>query len=158
SLLRDGRLAVLLARCSDGDGGFDGGLLFFARAHLLAFDDCVSNLRSEETNGAQRIVVAGYYVVDAVGIAVRVDDRDYGNTEAIGFGYGDLFLLGIDDEDDIGQFGHLFDARKVLLKRLTLAFKAYDLFLGQSLVTTVGLHRFEILQSANRALNRLEIG
>ena len=57
----------------------------------------------EQPNGAQRIVVAGDDVVDDVRIAVRVHDRDHRNAQPPRFGDGDLFVLGIDDENRIGQ-------------------------------------------------------
>jgi hypothetical protein len=53
-------------------------------------------------HGANGIVVPRDHVVDLVGIAVRVDDRDDRQPELARLGHRDVFLLRVDDEDGIG--------------------------------------------------------
>ena len=67
--------------------------------HLDAFVGRVGDLRGEEADGAQRVVVAGDDVVDDGGVAVGVDDGDDRDAELAGFGDGDGFVVGVDDED-----------------------------------------------------------
>ena len=65
-----------------GDRFNIGGTLFFGLARdaqLLAFHDRLGNLRREQTNRAQRVIVAGNDVIHFAGIAVRIHDRNHGN-------------------------------------------------------------------------------
>ena len=79
-------------------GGFGGeGLL---GDHLDAFVGGIGDLRGEEADGAESIVVAGDDVVDLSGIAVGVDDGDDRDAKLAGFGDGDGFVVGVNDEDE----------------------------------------------------------
>ena len=54
---------------------------------------------AHEVGGADRVVVAGDHVVDDVGVAVGVDDRDDRDAEPVRLGDRDVLLLGVDHED-----------------------------------------------------------
>ena len=54
---------------------------------------------AHEVGGADGVVVAGDHVVDDVGVAVGVDDRDHRDAEAVGLGDRDVLLLRVDHED-----------------------------------------------------------
>ena len=63
----------------------------------------VGDAGREQPDRAQRVVVARNDVVDFVRIAVGVDDADHRNLELARLVDGDLLVLGVDDEDRVGQ-------------------------------------------------------
>src|SRR5262245_28066067 len=72
-----------------------------ARLRLATFDAVDGGARDEvavKRDGAPGIIVARDHEVDAVGIAVGVDHGDDGDAELLGFGDGNLLLVGVDDE------------------------------------------------------------
>src|SRR6185437_10872107 len=77
--------------------------------HLDAFVGRVRDLGGKEADGAQGVIVAGDYVVDNGGIAVGVDDGDDRDAELAGFGDGDGFVVGVNDEDRVGKTLHVLD-------------------------------------------------
>ena len=81
----------------------------------MPFDDRVGDARGEQTDGSERVVVAGDHIVDAFGRAVGVNNRDDRNAEPVGFGDRDLFLAHVNDEERIGEARHVLDAREVLI-------------------------------------------
>ncbi len=66
------------------------------------------------------------------GIAVRIHHGDDGDLQFVGFGDGDQFLVGVDDEQDIRQSAHLLDAAEGALQFVALAGQSKGLFLGQT--------------------------
>src|SRR5947209_12402878 len=61
----------------------------------LAFDDRLRNFRSEQPDGAQRVVIARDHVIDHIGIAIGIHYSNDRNAKAARFGDGDLLILGI---------------------------------------------------------------
>src|SRR5262249_33617436 len=133
---------------------FGGALL----QHLLALYDRVRHLRGEQTHRAKRIVVTRYDIVDAVRVAVRVHDRNRGDPKLVRLSNRNFFLVGIDDEDDVGQRLHISNAGQILFKRGVLAFQLEALLLCQRVEAPVGAHRLDILHALNGFLYRLEVG
>src|SRR6266436_2112874 len=76
----------------------------------LPLEGCLRDLAAEEPDGADGVVVAGDDVVDALGVAVRVHQRDDGNAQARRLVDGDVLLLRVDDEEAAGKPRHLLDA------------------------------------------------
>ena len=111
--------------------------------HLDAFVGRVSDLRGEEADGAEGVVVAGDDVVDDGGVAVGVDDGDDRDAELAGFGDGDGFVVGVNDEDGVGKALHALDAGEVGRQVLALALELDDFLLGEELVAAVGGHVVE---------------
>src|SRR5262249_30834107 len=132
------------------------GLCRFADA--AARDHRFGDLRREQPDRAQRIVVAGNHEVDFVGIAIGVDDPDDRNLELARFVDGDLFLARVDDEDRVGQPRHVADPFEVLLPLAFLFLDRRYFLLRDGVVATVGLHRLEVAQPCETALNRGEVG
>ena len=112
----------------------------------------------EQPDRAQRVVVAGDDVVDFVGIAVGVDDADDRDLQLARLVDRDLLLAGVDDEQRVGQPRHVADAFEVLLELALLLLELGDLLLRQRLVAAVGLHRLEVAQPREAALDRREVG
>src|ERR1700679_49929 len=82
--LADQLFAVLAEKVRLGLDRLDLGILLRERLvgdHLRAFVSRVRNLRSEEANRAESIVVARDHIVNHRRIAVRIDHRDNRNTQ-----------------------------------------------------------------------------
>ena len=126
--------------------------------HLDAFDDRVGDLRGEEPDGAQGVIVAGDDVVDHGGIAVGVDNSDDRDAELAGFLDGDGFVVRIDDEERVGQAPHVLDAGEVGLQVLALALELDDFLLGEEVVAAVGGHIIQFLKALDRLLHRDPVG
>ena len=127
-----------------GDFGGEGLL----GDHLDAFGGGVGDLRGEEADGAEGVVVAGDDVVDHGGVAVGVDDGDDRDAELAGLGDGDGFVVRVDDEDGVGKALHALDAGEVGREVLALALELDDFLLGEQLVAAVGGHVVELLRGA----------
>ena len=63
--------------------------------------------------GADRVVVARDHVVDAVRVAVRVDQADDRDPQALGLAHGDRLGLEVDHEQRVGHALHVLDAAEV---------------------------------------------
>ncbi len=127
-------------------------------AESAARDDGLGNLRREQPDRPQRIVVAGDHEVDFVGIAVGVHDADDGNLELARLVDRDLLLARVDHEQGVGQAAHMTDAFEVLLQLPLFLLELRDFLLRERLVAAVGLHRLEIPQARETALDRREVG
>ena len=123
-----------------------------------AFGDRVGDLRCEEPDGAEGVVVAGDHVVDDGGIAVGIDDGDDGDAELAGFLDGDGFVRGVDDEDGVGEAAHVLDAGEIGLEVLALALELDDFLLGEQVVAAVGGHLIEFLKALHRFLHGDPVG
>ena len=118
-----------------GDRRLGGADIDAVRA-LAARDAVDRRARDEvavELDGAAGVVVGGDGKGDAVGIAVGVDDGDDRDLEAVGFLDRQRFLVGVDDEDEIGHAAHVLDAAERLLELLALAREHQALLLGEAL-------------------------
>src|SRR5437667_177535 len=86
----------------------------------LPLDRGVGDLVAEQPDGADRVVVPRDHVVDALGIAVGIDERHDGDAEPHRLVHRDVLLLRIDHEQAPRQAGHLLDAAQVLLQLVHL--------------------------------------
>src|SRR5579863_7021703 len=77
-------------------------------------------------DGAEGVIVTGDDVVDDGGVAVGVDDGDDRDAELAGFGDGDGLVVGVDDEEGVGQALHALDAGEVGGEVLALALELDD--------------------------------
>jgi hypothetical protein len=86
-----------------------------------------------ERDGAAGIVVAGNDKGDPVRITIGVDDRGNGNTKPLRFLNGDVFLVGVDDEDEIRQAAHVLYAAERAIKLVAFALQRQAFLLGIAL-------------------------
>src|SRR3954471_8487695 len=124
----------------------------------LPLDGRIPDLRAEEPDRADGVVVPGNDVVDPFRIAVRVDEPHDGNPEAGGLVDGDVLLLRIDHEEAARKPRHLLDAAQVLLQLVHLVLQDGDFLLGQLFEGAVARHLLERLQAVDAALDGLEVG
>ena len=78
--------------------------------YSLSFYDRFRDLRREEPDCAKRVIIARDHVIDHIRVAIRVDDGNDRNSKPPRLSDGDLFVLGIDNENRVGQSGHVLNA------------------------------------------------
>ena len=134
-----------------------GGEIRFG-SERTGFDDGIGNFGGEEANGAQGVIIARDHVIDFVGIAIGIDHGDDGDAQFAGFFDGDGFLIGIDDEQQIRQTVHVFDAGEILLQMFAFAFEAADFLLGAAFVGVFGRHGVEFFETLDGLLHGGDVG
>ena len=77
---------------------------------LATLDDGVSHNGGDELDGADSVIVTGDHVVSIVGIAVGVNDSDYGDAKLLCLKNSDVLLVGVNDEDSVRELLHGLDA------------------------------------------------
>ena len=78
--------------------------------------------------------------------------------ELAGFGYGDFFFLGVNDEDSAGEFLHVFDAAQVLFQFFQFAAHQDNFLLRVLRSRAFRKHRFQFFQTGHTGLDGAEIG
>src|SRR5262249_36950475 len=73
------------------------------------------------------------------------------------FVYRNLFLVGIDYEDDIRQHLHIAYPSEVLFQSRMFALQTESLLLCESVESAVGAHLLDVFHPLDRFLNRLEV-
>jgi small subunit ribosomal protein S2 len=124
-----------------------------------ALGDGVGDDAGQQRDGADRVVVAGDLVVDLVGVAVGVQDRDDRDVKLAGLTNRDVLLLGVDDPDSAGNALHVTDTTEGLLELGVLALEDQELLLGE---TGTGHIRevdlAELLHPLKALVDGLEVG
>ncbi len=92
-----------------------------------------------------------------VGIAVRVDDRDHGQVQALCLAHGERLLLEVDDEDRVGLALHVGDATQVGLELLELGLHRDALLRRQQGQLAIVLQPAEIVQVRDPILDRAPV-
>ena len=111
-----------------------------------------------QRDGAAGVVIARHHIGDALGIGIGIDDRGDGNVEPLGFLDRDVFLVGVDHEDHVGQTAHVLDAAERTVELVALALQRQPLLLGVG-VGIAGIEHFiEVPQPLDRTGNRLPVG
>src|ERR1019366_4813706 len=126
--------------------------------HLGAFCYRVSDLRGEQANRTECVVVAGDHIIYFRRIAVRIHHRNHWNSQLARFLHRNLLLVGVDNEESVGQTVQILDAGKVRLQVLALALQLDDFFLREQLVTAIRGHLVEFFQPLHRLLDGHPVG
>src|SRR5262249_32620110 len=108
-----------------------------------------------ERDGTAGIVIAGHHIGDAVGVAIGIDDGGDGQAEAPRLLDGDILLVGIDHEQEVGKPAHILDAAERAVELVTLALEREALLLGVALGRARGEHLLELAQPRGRARPRV---
>ncbi len=103
------------------------------------------------------VVVARDRMGNLLGIAIGIDHGDDGDVELVGLGDRDRLLVGVDDEDDVGNPAHVLDAAQGAFQLVTLAREVEELLLGEA-VGLAGEHLLEHPQPLDRVGDGLPIG
>src|SRR5579863_8175355 len=144
--LRCGR--YLLARGMRGSADIDPGFALRARNAV----DCRTGdkiaVKRDRTAG---VVIAGHDVGDALGIGIGINDGGDGNVEPLGFLDRDVFLVGVDHEDHVGQAAHLLDATERTVELVALALQGQPFLFGIGTGIAGIEHLIEVPQPLDRA-------
>lgn len=124
-----------------------------------ALGDGVGDHAGEQGDGADRVVVARDLVVDLVGVAVGVEDRDDRDVQLARLTDRDVLLLGVDDPDGAGNLRHLADTTEGLLQLGLLAGEDQELLLGETRGGDVlEVDRLKLLQTLEALVDGGEVG
>src|ERR1700677_354820 len=144
-------LADGMSRCADVDAGI-------ALRTRDAVDDGPGDQIAIQRDGAAGVVIARHDIGDALGIRIGVDDRGDRNVEPLGFLNRDVFLVGVDHENQVGQTAHVLDAAERPIELVALALQGQPLFLGIGVGIARIEHLIEMTQTLDRTGNRLPVG
>ena len=152
-------------RRSGGGGQLFGDRLFRsaevdARSALTArnaVDGGAGDQIAIERDGAAGVVIGRNRESDAVGIAIGVEDRGDRDVEAVRLLDRELFLVGVDHEDQVRQAAHVLDAAQRLLELVALARQHEALLLGQARGAR-GELLVDLAETVDGAGNRLPVG
>ena len=123
-----------------------------------ALDHGVGDHPAHQRTRADGVVVARDHVVDHVGVAVGVDDRDHREAELARLGDRDVLLLGVDHEHRVGQPVEVGDAAEVAAQLLELARVLQRLPLGHAVEVAGRLHGPQLLHALHPARHGGEVG
>ena len=98
---------------------------------IEALEDVVGDPRSEESDGADGIVVSGDRKIDLFRVAVGVDHGDHRDAEPIGLFDGDVLVDRVDDEEGVRQILHVLDPTEGPVHLAALTLESNPLLLGQ---------------------------
>src|SRR5688500_14595688 len=109
-----------------------------------ALGEGVGDHAGEDGDAADGVVVARDLVVDLVGVAVGVEDRDDRDVELARLADGDVLLLGVHDPDGAGHLRHVADTAEAALELGLLAAEDQLLLLveadqGAGLITVLAI-------------------
>src|SRR6266851_532638 len=86
-----------------------------------AIDDRAGHQIAVQRDGSAGIVIARHHIGDALGVGIGIDDRGDGNVEPLSFLDRDVFLVGVDHKDHVGQTAHVLDAAQRTIELVALA-------------------------------------
>ena len=145
----------LLLRVAIGDCAIDLDTLESNETTLL---HGVGDHTAHQLTGTNRVVVAGDGVVDEVRIAVRVDHSNDRHTDFASLGDRDVLLLGVEDEDRLGQTLHVADSPEVALEFRQFTGDEQRFLLGHCFKLARVAHSLVFLHLADTLRDGLEVG
>jgi hypothetical protein len=113
---------------------------------------------AHQAAGSDGVVVTGNDVLDQVGIAVGIDDRDDGQAELVGLRDRDVLLLGVDYEDCLREPGHASNAAQVPVQLLELSAQDEGFLLRHGLEVAGRPHTVVLLHLADTTGDGAEVG
>ena len=111
-----------------------------------------------QRDGAAGVVIAGHHIGDALGVGIGIDDRGDRNVQPLRFLDRDVFLVGVDHEDHVGQAAHFLDAAERTVELVALALQRQPLLLGVGVGVAGTEHLIEVPQPLDRTGDRLPVG
>ena len=153
-LLAGGALLGLLAGLLLG---LLAGALLLGPERLVALRDDVADRLRDDRAGLDRVVVARDHVVDAVRVAVGVDQADDRDPQALGLLDRDDLGLEVDDEHRVGRALHVLDAAEVRLELRQVGLGGHALTRREQRELALRLVALEIVQALDAQRDRLEV-
>ena len=133
-----------------------GAVLLLAEEGLALLHDVADRMRDDRA-GADRVVVARDDELDAVGVAVRVDQADDRDAQALGLAHGDRLGLEVDDEDRVRRALHVLHAAEVRPQLRQVGLGRQALAGGQQRELALLLVALEVVQALDPQADRLEV-
>ena len=127
------------------------------RERSLAVEHSVGNQCRVEGDRPHRIVVTGNHVLDAVRRTICVDDSDDRNIQFSGFADRNVFVIDIDNKQDVGKCPHFLDAAQASLEFVAIASQPQHFFFVQVIEAALFFHLFEIGKPLHGLLDRFVI-
>src|SRR5690606_12877707 len=119
---------------------------------LVTLDEALSRrIRDDprqQSDGADRVVVARDRVLHLVGVAVGVEDRDDRDTKLLGLVDREVLLLGVDNPDRRRGLRQVADTAKRLVQLVELTLLDEELLLGEALRGVVEVELLELLHAS----------
>ena len=137
--------------------GLETDALLLGEDRVPALHDVADRTRDERAR-ADRVVVAGDHVVDAVGVAVRVDEPDDRDAQALRLLDRDQLALDVDDEDGLRQSVHVLHATEVRAQLCEVGLGGHALADRKQSELTLALVALEVVQAADALADRAEVG
>ena len=113
--------------------------------------------RDKETNRPYRIVIARDNIINAIRVAVTVNDTDDRNTQFPGFRDRDTLVIDINDEQGVRQAAHFLDTTKTGLELFQITLTRKGFFFGELFECAISSLAFQISQTTNGLTNRLVV-
>ena len=100
-------------------------------------------------NGAHRVIIARYQIINPIRIGVAINNRHNRNAKTIGFLNSDGLFICIEDKQHIRNAAHFLDSAKRPLELFLLAGDLQRLFFGQLVDLTALKTALKLTQAAN---------
>src|SRR5215813_14526204 len=118
----------------------------------------LGNKIAVQRHRATGVVIARHDKSDASRIAIGVNDGGDRNIKPLRLFDGDVFLVGVDNEQEVGYATHDLDATERTIELVPLALHGETLFLGVARRFTGIEHLVELAQSRDRSRDRFPVG
>ncbi len=120
----------------------------------MPFEHGISNLRREQPDRPQCVIIPGDNPVHHVGIAIRIHHGNHRHAHPPRFLDGNLFRIRINHEHGIRKLAHVFDAFQVLIEVLQFAAQPRFFFFRKFVDPAVFRHGLQQLQPLDGFLQR----
>src|SRR5438876_320111 len=139
--------------------GHAGHLHLLANACFVACrNDRIHKLLQNHANSANRVIVAGDWVIDNLGVRVRINDGDHWNAKASRLIHCVLLAICIDHHQSVWQLRHLDYPVEVAPELCRLAIKRSQFLFSHFLVFRRLFDLFDVFQSPDALANSREVG
>ncbi len=123
----------------------------------MAFGDHPSDRFGDQRARTDRVVVAGDDEVDAVRVAVGVDQADDRDPQALGLFDSNRLGFQVDDEDRVRDALHVFHPAEIRAELLEVGLGRHPLAGRQQSQLALALVALEVVQAPDALVDRLEV-
>ena len=123
-----------------------------------ALSDGVGNHLGEQGDGTDRVVVAGDWVLEVIGVCVGVQNSDHGNAELASFVDGEVLTNRVDHPDGARRLLEGPNTTEGLLQLGQLALLEQQFLLGETLSGVFVVDFLELFHASQALGDGLEVG
>ena len=125
---------------------------------FAAGDHGIYQILEDEADRADRVVVARDRELDEGRVGVGIDEGDDRDVQAAGFGHGDGFAGGVDDDHSVRLLVHVAHTAEVAEELFALAAEGGEFLFRHGLEFRLLLDVFEILEALDRLADGEAVG